>query len=51
MSKLTIYSVTSSDYGSYACEARNDIGTTIEKAELKGKRNLTKIFNNIFESK
>jgi len=40
MSTLTIYSVSSNDYGSYACEAKNSLGPgQIAKAVLSGKRN------------
>lgn len=41
MSTLTIYSVSSNDYGSYACEAKNSLGPgQIAKAVLSGKRNI-----------
>ena len=36
---LTIHTVTSMDYGAYLCEARSEIGATVEKAILSGKRN------------
>ena len=39
MSTLTIYSVSSSDYGDYTCEAKNALGPSqIVKAVLSGKR-------------
>jgi hypothetical protein len=37
-SSLLIYSISSSDYGVYVCEARNELGSTISKAVLSGKR-------------
>lgn len=39
MSTLIIQVVVSSDYGTYICEAKNEIGTQIGKAFLSGKRN------------
>jgi hypothetical protein len=43
---LTIQTVVSMDYGAYLCEARSEIGATVEKAILSGKRNFNlKIFN------
>jgi hypothetical protein len=45
MSTLTIYSVSSSDYGPYACEAKNSLGPgQIAKAVLSGKRKLRILF-------
>ena len=45
MSTLTIYSVSSSDYGSYVCEAKNSYGPgDIANAVLSGKRKLRIIF-------
>ena len=38
MSMLTIYSVTSGDYGIYICEAKNSLGNPFAKAILSGKR-------------
>jgi hypothetical protein len=38
VSTLTVHSVVSIDYGTYLCEARNDIGSTLAKALLSGKR-------------
>lgn len=40
VSILFIHSITSSDYGTYLCEPRNDLGLTMGKAILSGKRNL-----------
>jgi hypothetical protein len=40
VSSLTIYSVSSIDYGTYTCEARNAMGSTIIEATLSGKRKL-----------
>lgn len=37
-SVLTIHTVSSMDYGAYLCEARSEIGATVEKAVLSGKR-------------
>lgn len=37
-STLVIHGVTSSDYGTYHCEARNEIGSLLIKAILSGKR-------------
>lgn len=39
-SVLTIHTVNSLDYGSYACEARSEIGSTISSATLSGKRKI-----------
>jgi nephron len=38
MSILNIHTVQSDDYGEYFCEARSEIGSTISKAILSGKR-------------
>lgn len=39
ISTLVVHSVVSQDYGTYLCEAKNDIGSTLAKALLSGKRN------------
>jgi hypothetical protein len=39
-STLLIYSISSGDYGSFICEARNEIGSTVNRAILSGKRKL-----------
>lgn len=45
LSVLTIYTITSSDYGTYLCEPRNNQGPTMARAILSGKRKLIKIFD------
>ncbi len=37
-STLTIHTIVSSNYGTYLCEVRNEVGSTLAKAVLSGKR-------------